>query len=251
MNIKQFETFTLNLFRDERLDEAIDNGEIGLTYNSGRAAQILGYATSLTPKIIQRAAEQNIDLILTHHDAWKSIPDMNESCKKLLQEKQISHFFSHLPLDDADFGTNQSLAIELGLKVLKKFCLEDSYSCGVICELEDSLKLSEFTQIVETALNEKVKVWKNSDKQVKRIGIVSGGGLSPNDLKEALDNSCDTYLTGEKILYTIQYAELVKLNLIVASHTFTEIFGVRELAKIIQKEFKDLEVVQIHEDHYE
>ncbi len=34
-----------------------------------------------------------------------------------------------------------------------------------------------------------------------------------------MDLGCDAYFTGEKILYTIQYAKQANINLIVGSHT--------------------------------
>ena len=41
------------------------------------------------------------------------------------------------------------------------------------------------------------------------------------------------------------------MNLIVGSHTFTEIFGVRSLAQKLQERFPDVEVIQLYEEHME
>ncbi|MGE7055402.1 hypothetical protein ACQKI4_22800 [Paenibacillus glucanolyticus] len=41
------------------------------------------------------------------------------------------------------------------------------------------------------------------------------------------------------------------MNIIVGSHTFTEIFGVRSLAQKLQERFRDIEVIQLTEEHIE
>ena len=61
----------------------------------------------------------------------------------------------------------------------------------------------------------------------------------------------DTYSTGEKNLYLIEFALFHKINLIVGSHTFTEIFGVEGMAKNIENEFDDISIKRIKESHFE
>ena len=41
------------------------------------------------------------------------------------------------------------------------------------------------------------------------------------------------------------------MDLIIGSHTFTEVFGVESLAKIIEQRFRDIEIVRLTEDHLE
>ena len=43
-----------------------------------------------------------------------------------------------------------------------------------------------------------------------------------SDVKDAVDRNCDVYITGEKFLYTVQYAKFAGINIIVGSHTYTE-----------------------------
>lgn len=83
------------------------------------------------------------------------------------------------------------------------------------------------------------------------MGLVCGGGGLTPDVKIAYEKNCDVYITGEKILYTIEYAQFIGMNLIIGSHTFTEIFGIEGLAKKIASHFSDIEIVRLHEDHLE
>ncbi|GGA16051.1 hypothetical protein GCM10008018_70870 [Paenibacillus marchantiophytorum] len=50
---------------------------------------------------------------------------------------------------------------------------------------------------------------------------------------------------------TIQYAKFIKMNLIVGSHTFTEIFGVKSLSEKIKEKYESLEIIELVEDHIE
>lgn len=225
--------------------------ESGITYDSNRDIKKIGYATNLTPEVIKQANDKKVDLILTHHDTWDFIYGLREECERLLNEYEISHYFNHLPLDDAEFGTNSSLARELGLVELKKAFDEDGYKCGVIAEFKDGISFEEFVNLVEKTLGEKVQSWQFNKKSITRIGILCGAGFSTSDVKEAVEGNCDLYFTGEKILYTIEYAKLHNINLVVGSHTFTEIFGVKSMAKLVLNRFNDIEIHPLSEEHLE
>ena len=67
----------------------------------------------------------------------------------------------------------------------------------------------------------------------------------------ALDGGCDTYITGEASLYTIQYAQFVGINLFVGSHTFTEIYRVESLVKRLKEIHNDFEMIRLYEPHIE
>lgn len=41
------------------------------------------------------------------------------------------------------------------------------------------------------------------------------------------------------------------MNLIVGSHTFTEVFGIESLAERVKRRFSDIEIVRLTEDHLE
>lgn len=52
-------------------------------------------------------------------------------------------------------------------------------------------------------------------------------------------------------MYTIQYAKLKEINLIIRSHTFTEFFGIQSLALKLKENNKEIEIVRLYEEHYE
>lgn len=249
MKVEKIVEYILTLF--DTVDNKEFHNESGITVESKKDIKKIGYCTNLTIDVIEKAKINNVDMLITHHDAWDFIYGLKDVCISKLEEYQISHYYNHLPLDDCDFGTNNSLVNKLGLKIIEETHLEDGFYCGRIAEFKEEISLKELVNKLENILKEPVKAWKFNDRKIKRVGIVCGGGGFTPDLKEAVDKSCDVYITGEKVLYTIEYAEFKKLNLIIGSHTFTELFGIESLAKKISEKFDDIEIVEIHEKHLE
>ncbi|MBP1994456.1 Nif3-like dinuclear metal center hexameric protein [Paenibacillus eucommiae] len=251
MEAEQFRTTMESYFGDLLIQ--FDEGEEFAFYEYGpKAMKRMGYATNISPEIVVQAAEKKIDLIITHHDAWDFVYGMKEKCHTLLKEYGISHFFVHLPLDYAAFGTCNSLFKAIGInELIQQSSHRDGKSIPGVGEFMVPITFEELSERVGIVLNEKVKSWKNSDNLIKRVGIITGAGNSTQNIRDALHAGCDVYITGEKILYTVQYAQFVGMNLIVGSHTFTEIFGVRSLAEKLGKEFDDLDIVELKEEHFE
>ena len=109
----------------------------------------------------------------------------------------------------------------------------------------------ELAKRMEGILEEPVRLWKYGKDHVSKIGIVCGGGEGTSLSKTAYENGCDVYITGEKILYTIQYAQFMKKNLIIGTHTFIEMPGVEHMASKLGEKLTDIEFVKIAEEHIE
>ena len=251
MLIKEFQEFVTKVFTQEKLDIVKDHGEYGFT-NSGKVNILkVGYCTNFTVETAKEAVKNKIDLLITHHDAWTSMIGMREAAVDILKANDVSHFYIHLPLDDAEFGNNTSILNKLGVKAVDKFCIEDGMYCGRVGEIEQGLKLEELVRRLESLIEEPVRWWENNNKLIKRIGVVTGGGFSSSDVDEAANLNCDVYITGEKILNTILYAKFRNINLIVTSHTSIEIFGLESLTNLLKDNYPEIEIIRIIEEHIE
>jgi dinuclear metal center YbgI/SA1388 family protein len=251
MLIKDFENFIIETFTKEKLEIVKGKNEYGFTNIGSKDVIKLGYCTNLTIKSAQEAAKNSVDLIITHHDAWEWMSGIKEEVLEILKQNNITHFFIHVPLDDAEFGNNTSILKKLGFKIIDKFSNEEGMYCGRIGEIDEPIEFDKLVNKIETLLEEPVRKWKNNERLIKKIGVVTGAGFSAIDIKDAVNLGCDTYFTGEKILYTVQYAQYSKINLIVGSHTFTEIFGLENLAKILNEKYPMVEIIRIKEEHIE
>ncbi|MCL6604613.1 MAG: Nif3-like dinuclear metal center hexameric protein [Paenibacillus sp.] len=251
MIAQEFRSHINELFGQLLIDFKEDE-EYGFCNFSLNKYERIGYATNITPEIILQAAEKNVHLIVTHHDAWDFVYGMKEQCIELLKKHNIAHFYIHLPLDYVDFGTCNSLLKRLGVSsIVQQSRHFEGHSAIGIGEFDSSITLEKLVEKMTSLLGEKVYFQKNNNKKIKRIGMVTGAGNETTQLRDAMNSNCDVYITGEKNLYTIQYAKFINLNFIVGSHTFTEIFGVKSFAQKLQEKFKDIEILQLHEEHFE
>jgi len=250
MTIAEFEQTIHTLFGRHILERFSE--EWGLTTRGREPVTHIGYATNLTPETTIAAREAGVELLITHHDAWPFLYGMKEACLLSLQEAGVSHFFIHLPLDDAEFGTSASLAERLGGHIIgRTHSYKDLLAVGRIVEFQPHIPFSELVQRTENALDESVRGWQHHDRPVSRLCIAAGGGGITTHVKEAVDQACDTYLTGEKSLYTVEYARFAGINLIIGSHTFTEIYGVEGLIKQLVRHHPSLTAIRITEAHIE
>ena len=100
-----------DLFSKEFLDDHPD--EWGIVEHCDQPTS-LGYSTTITPRTIYEAVDRRVDVIATHHDAWKFMFEQREAVYGLLQDKGLTHIWAHLPLDLADFGTASTLLAKIG-----------------------------------------------------------------------------------------------------------------------------------------
>ncbi|WP_236634777.1 Nif3-like dinuclear metal center hexameric protein [Alteribacter lacisalsi] len=237
------------LFPSDVLDAYSDDW--GVTYDAGKEFRRIGYATNLCPEVIRNAAASNVDLLLTHHDAWEDILfDMKEACLDLLKENGMSHFFVHGPLDFSWFGTAPSLIERLGAEVASHSSWKEQETPATAV-FEGGISLQSLSDRMASVLGEPVRVWKNNSRKIHKAGVLTGAGNLTDHLKFAADEGCDAYITGEATLYSVQYAAFLGLNMVVGSHTFTEMFGVETFAKKVAWVHPEVDVVRIEERHLE
>ena len=236
-----------DLFAIEKLQMLQE--EWGFFNETGREIRTVGYATNLTPQIIRKAGEANVDFLLTHHDSWGFIYGLKEECNQTLIDTGITHAFFHAPLDDAEFGTSASLAEALNIKHRKKAMpYKEVYYGGVIGEISP-VSFAVFKEKLSCVLNEEIRYFQNHDREIQKVAVAAGGGNMTSEMRIAAEQGCDTYVTGEYVLYSQQYAEHAGMNLFVGSHTNTEILGVEALAERLCGN-TDMKKVRIQEPNY-
>ena len=114
MNIDRLRERLFELF-PRTLLESVPEDEWGLHIPAGLSAvSKVGYATSLSPWVIDEAHQCEVHLLVTHHDAWDFLYDMSAQCRDMLNYSGIGHLFVHLPLDACEFGCCASLLESVG-----------------------------------------------------------------------------------------------------------------------------------------
>ena len=237
----------ISMFPDNSLNDTV--WEYGFKFNFDRDVKTIAYSTNFTPYTITKAFEGNADLLVTHHDAWPFMNEQKEYCNKLLEEYKINHCFFHTPLDAAEFGTSSSLAKAIGMKDMYFTLPYHGKLVGVAGYIE-KIDFIRLVQLCENILGEKVRSYKNNNDLCSKILVCTGGGNETTSFDSAITEKCDTYITGEYGMYLQHYAEFHKINLIIGSHTKTEIIGVRSFVNKITSCFEDLTSFEIDEPSY-
>ena len=166
-------------------------------------------------------------LIITHHPP--------------LFKPKTPTYTIHSNWDIIKGGANEALANTLNLEVIDYF--DDKTKIGRICKSDYT-----FSQLKEIVLNNFespriVNTLNNIDK-VNKIGIISGFGLkNPDYIKLAKSKNLDMLISGDLTHETAILAKNLGITLIDLGHHSSEVPGLYELKRIIQKINENCDVI--------
>jgi putative NIF3 family GTP cyclohydrolase 1 type 2 len=186
----------------------------------------MGFCADAGPEEIRAAVDRNVDVIVTHHDAWDFMFEQREEVRSLLQKHGLTHIWAHLPLDLADFGTSAMLLSEIGCNPVATL----AENAGRVGELSESASLATVRSNLTSLLCEEPCRVHDANRSVRRVATVTGAGIYTNYLREALHYDIDLYVTGETSLFLLEYAKFQNVNVLVYSHNYSELPGVRAFA---------------------
>jgi len=202
--------------------------------------------------VVEEAIAERADLIVTHHPLIFRNPLMavNEDteagrCVLTLIENGIAAINAHTNLDLAPGGINDVLAQTLGLSDIEVLNPEGMDTegrpygllrCGVVAEQP----LSAFLAHVKASLHCDALRYVDAGKPVRKVAV--GGGSCADEMWEALDAGCDTFVTADIKYNQFRTAYENGLNLIDAGHFHTENPTMPILAAKMQAAFPETEV---------
>lgn len=193
----------------------------------------------ISPTVVQEAIDKECNMIISHHPILfhpiSYISEDNEKALCLAIKNNISIYCAHTNLDFAVGGINDSLAEIIGLKNIQK----DESGKHAYGNLEKSLTISEFVESIKTNLGTAcvtAVIPKHilNTNHISKIGVSSGS--YDGNIDWALELGVDVLVTGE--LKHFEYLSLNEENIVTigAGHYFTEIPGMRALAKRLNAE---------------
>lgn len=224
-----------------------DSSKNGLQVKASKDIRKIAFAVDACMEVFEKAKKYNCDLVVVHHGLfWKGKNIYVKQTKKrvsFLKKNKISLYAAHLPLDLHDkYGNNSSLANILNLKKIKPFGEYKKVIIGFKGEFGKQITLKKLEKKLNKELKTKCKAYNFSNKKIKTIGIVSGGGGS--EFKDAEIEKLDCFLTGEEHHSIYHHAKEAGIILIFAGHYATETVGVKALMPVLKKRF-DVETVFI------
>ena len=189
------------------------------------------------------AKDAGADLCVVHHGiSWGTslsrITGVNRKLVAFLLENNLALYAAHLPLDAHPvLGNNACLAAALGLLDVSPFCVYHGSRIGWKGHFPAPVAFEELCGRVRTLTPDgNFHALPYGKGLVETIGIVSGGAA--DDVRQAVDEGLDCYLTGEVNLQAYHAAKQGGINMIAAGHYATERFGVLALGEFLGKNFK-------------
>lgn len=183
----------------------------------------------------KEAIDWGADLLLTHHPLfWEPVrrilPDTPDTAAAyLLLRNGVALYASHTNLDAAPDGVNDQLARLVGLEEISPLPPE---MLGRIGTLPGERTLSDFSTLVEKALQTQVRCCGHANAIVRKVAVVGGSG--GGELQDVLHAGADTLLTGELKHDQAIWAMQAGVNVIAAGHYESERIVLAPLAKRLQ-----------------
>ncbi len=214
----------------------------GLQVLGRPAVERVALAVSANLECFRLAAEGKADMLITHHGLfWENTPSvvgaMLKARLKTLFEHDITLLGYHLPLDAHPVVVNNALWLkELGFEL-------EGINLGVfrgraIGAIGNALQRQTLREVVEKVTyiaGVPPRVYAYGPQTVRRVGVVTGGGY--HNLLDALEQGCDTFITGETGEPTEGVAREGGMNFIGVGHYNSERLGVQALGKLLQTQF--------------
>ena len=206
-------------------------------------------AVSAGVELFEKAIQLNADAVLVHHGIiWNfERPVYKGGYKKrvkTLLNNDINLFAYHLPLDaHAEVGNGWEIARILGLKNIEAFGEYNGQLVGA-CGSLDFVEAKIFIEEIREKINPDIISFPFGPQQINKVGIISGG--AQKEIKQAVADGLDLYLTGEVSEHILNYAKEEGIHFVSAGHYATERFGILALGNHLQDKFDlDVEFIDI------
>jgi dinuclear metal center YbgI/SA1388 family protein len=230
-------------FLDELLDADgwPDYGPNGMQVPGAGEVSLVVTGVSAHRELFERAAAADADLVLCHHGIFWGDPlgPLTEQMKgrlKLLFDADMTLAAYHLPLDaHPEVGNNALICAGLGLERDAPFGEAKGRPIGWIGTARDPLSAAELAERSSALFGSKPLVFDSGPAEIRRVGVVSGGGSST--LAEAIALGLDAFVTGEPSEYVMADAREGGIHFLAAGHYASETFGVRKLGDLLAEKF--------------
>ena len=230
-------------FLDDLLDSPAraDYGPNGLQVPGAEEVDLLVTGVSAHRELFERAAAAGAQLVLCHHgifwgDTAGPVTEQLKARLKLLFDNDMSLAAYHLPLDaHPEVGNNALICQGLGLEREAAFGQAKGAPIGWIGAAPEPLSLAELVERSTALFGSAPLVFDSGPAEIRRVGVVSGGGSSA--LAEAVALGLDAFLTGEPTEYVMADAREGGIHFLAGGHYASETFGVRRLGELLVERF--------------
>jgi dinuclear metal center YbgI/SA1388 family protein len=230
-------------FLDDLLDSQgrPDYGPNGLQVPGAEEVELVVTGVSAHRELFEQAAAAGAQLVLCHHGMFwgEEAGPITEQLKarlKLLFDNDISLAAYHLPLDaHPEVGNNALICEGLGLERQAPFGEAKGAPIGWVGTAADPLSIDELVERSAALFGSPPLVFDSGPAEIRRVGIVSGGGSSILD--EAIALGLDAFVTGEPTEHVMADAREGGIHFLAGGHYASETFGIRRLGDLLAERF--------------
>jgi dinuclear metal center YbgI/SA1388 family protein len=218
-----------------------DYGPNGLQVPGAEEVELVVTGVSAQRELFEHAAAAGAQLVLCHHGLFwgESAGPITEQLKarlKLLFDNDMSLAAYHLPLDaHPEVGNNALICEGLGLERGTPFGEAKGAPIGWIGTAADALSIDELVERSTALFGSPPLVFDAGPAEIRRVGIVSGGGSSILD--DAIALGLDAYVTGEPTEHVMADAREGGIHFLACGHYASETFGIRRLGDLLAERF--------------
>ncbi len=196
--------------------------------------------------LFEKAVERHAQAILVHHSmnspasVYFARDKIFTRRLKFLWKKNLSLIGYHYLLDShPEIGHNVSIIRALGGKPVEPYG-KDGW--GWVGEIPGGSSLTDALERCQALFQGNGFYYPFGNQTVHRVVSLSGSGAPrPNDYDWLIANNIDLFITGEPREWNQELCREAGISMVAGGHYHTEIIGVNELSKVIQKEF-DVEI---------
>ena len=207
------------------------------------AAQVDKVVTGVSAhrELFERAGAAGAQFVLCHHgifwgESAGPVTDQLKARLKLLFDNDMSLAAYHLPLDaHPEVGNNALICSGLGLARGEPFGEAKGERIGWVGVAAEPLTIAELAARSTALFGSEPLVFDSGPAEIRRVGIVSGGGSSA--LAEAISLGLDAFVTGEPTEHVMADAREGGIHFLAGGHYASETFGVRRLGELLAEEF--------------
>jgi putative NIF3 family GTP cyclohydrolase 1 type 2 len=232
--LEQVQAYLDELLQVEGLEAASNGLVIG---DPLVAVARVGLSVNFSFQAIDRAAQRECQLLVCHHAAGPTTDvHLSEQKHDRLRELGISLYIAGDCLDLArGLGTADALARAVRIAVQGPFKPDGEGEFGVHGMTVGNL--AEFVTRVGSQLGARVRTWKNNPS-FGHVAVVPGYGARPQWLARAQALGCDTFLSGEGLMFGQLFAREAGINLVLAGHYATKTPGMMALGARLARDLK-------------
>lgn len=230
------------LDRELKVADFADSSNNGIQVENSGSVRKICCGVDASMEFFEEAKRRGADLAVCHHgiswdDSLKRITGLNHRRVAFLIKNDIALYACHLPLDaHPRYGNNALICKALHLRNIRKFGMYHGAEIGFKGALAQPMGYAKFKKLVCKVIGKDIRTMDFGKKTVSTVAVVSGGAA--DELEEAGRKGIDVFLSGEPKLSAYITAQEYRINAVFAGHYATEVFGVRALAKLLQRRFK-------------